>query len=355
MKDRIMNISKSKIYTLSLINMLKLIDLSFLHNKSILITGAYGMIGSCLIDALILWNKNIKNPCTVIALGRNFDLARERFNDYWQLPYFKFVEQNVCNESFEFSLNIDYIIHAASNADPVSISKYPVDTLLSNFIGTNNLLKYGINHKMKRFMFISSGEMYGQSDDKLDGFNENYSGYLDYANPRSCYPAGKRAAEVLCQSYIKEYGIDAVIARPCHIFGPTMTEKDTRAVSEFLKSAVKGKKIVLKSDGMIERSHCYVIDAVLGILTILKYGKCGEAYNIANKEYKMTIREFANKVAIISNCEVEFKVPNNIEKEGYSKVRRAVLNSNKLEKLGWKLDENTNKIYETIEILKELL
>ena len=128
-----MNISKSKIYTLSLINMLKMIDLSFLQNKSILITGAYGMIGSCLIDALILWNKNMKNPCTVIALGRNLDLARERFNDYWQLPYFKFVEKNVCNESFEFSLNIDYIIHAASNADPVSISKYPVDTLLSNF------------------------------------------------------------------------------------------------------------------------------------------------------------------------------------------------------------------------------
>lgn len=347
-----MNLIKNSLYNTELKSVISAMDLSFLENKTILITGAYGMIGSCIVDSLMLWNAEQKNPCTIIAIGRNVTRAKERFKEYFDSKFFKFYCHDICDCMNDIDVKIDYIIHAASNADPLSIIKNPVDTLLTNILGTDNLLKYGVKHDLKRFMYVSSGEMYGQPDIKVNDFVENYSGYIDYSDVRSCYPVGKRAAEVLCQSYIKQFGIDSVIVRPCHIFGPTMTKKDSRAVSEFFRNFVNNEDIVLKSDGMLERSHCYVIDAVKAIFIVLKNGICGEAYNIADKNYQMTIKDFAIRVAEAGKNKINFAVPNNIEARGYSKVKRAVLDANKLEKLGWKTDWDKDKIKETIDILK---
>src|SRR5699024_8541963 len=121
---------------------------------------------------------------------------------------------------------------------------YPVDTLLGNVTGTDHFLEYARTHGTKRFLYVSSGEMYGQpdaSDERLkDGFYESYCGSVDYSDPRSCYPSGKRAAETLCQSYISQYDMEAVIVRPCHCYGPTQTESDTRAVSQFIRMGIAG-------------------------------------------------------------------------------------------------------------------
>ena len=207
---------------------------------------------------------------------------------------------------------------------------------------------------MQRFLFVSSGEMYGQPNANLDDFVEEYCGYVDHTSSRACYPTGKRAAEVLCQSYISQYNIDAVIVRPCHIFGPTMTRRDSRAVSEFLWNAVDGKDIVLKSAGLVERSHCYVVDAAKAILQVLIAGECGKAYNIADRQYEMTIRDFAKKAAHAGGCKVVFENPSDIEVQGYSKVSRAVLDSSRLEALGWKPEhDQLSAIEKTVAILRE--
>ena len=348
-----MNLIKSSIYINTIDNMLTDTDLSILSNKTVLITGASGMIGSCLIDALMRWNLRQELPCKIIALSRNEKTVNERFADYLGNENIKFIFHDINKELTGIDNAVDYIIHAASNADPVNIAKYPVDTLTANIIGTNNLLKFGLKHGMKRFLYISSGEMYGQPNNNNEDFKENYSGYIDCANPRSCYPSGKRAAEVLCQSYISQFNVDIVIARPCHIFGPTMTKNDSRAVSEFFRKSIYEKKIVLKSKGLIERSHCYVIDAVKALLIILKNGSCGEAYNIADPRYQMTIKEFATKVAEISGAELIYDLPNDVEMKGYSYIKRSVLNSEKLEEIGWKsMGNEKNRLEETFNILK---
>lgn len=184
------------------INSLKEIQgLGFLNGKTVLISGATGMFGSCLVDAIMVWNQQQKEPCKVVAVGRNFEKARKRFASYWDNYNFIFMQQDVCKPFENFSETVDFIIHAASNADPVNMAKYPVDTLLANVLGTKNLMEYGIAHGMKRFLFVSSGEVYGQPNENQDDFIESYCGPLDLSNPRSCYPEGKRAAEVLCQSY----------------------------------------------------------------------------------------------------------------------------------------------------------
>ena len=245
------------------------------------------------------------------------------------------------------------MIHGASNADPVNFAKKPVDTLLANVLGTHELLEYGRCCGIKRFLYISSSEMYGQPDDSVSDFAENYCGPINYSSPRSCYPAGKRAAELLCQSYISQYDMDAVIARPCHIFGPTMLQQDSRAVSEFLRNAVLGKDIVLKSAGLTERSHCYVADAAAAILLILLKGSKGEAYNIADPNYQMTIRTFAEAAAKAGNTKVIYESPNNMEAAGYSVVKRTVLDTSKLQNLGWRpRDKEMSKIEMTVRILQ---
>lgn len=337
------------------VNALKKVNCEGLSGKTIVISGATGMIGSCLIDTLMVWNRTQTHPCNIVAISRKMAAAKNRFAYCWDDPCFNYIEQDICSPAVNWPEKVDYVIHAASNADPMSFAKAPVDTLMSNVLGTDLLIKAGMQKGMTRFLYISSGEMYGQPDNEQNDFVESYCGPVDHSVSRACYPTGKRAAEVLCQSYISQYGVDAVIVRPCHIFGPTMTARDSRAVSEFLRNAAAGKNIGMKSAGLVERSHCYVVDAVNAIFRVLLDGECGNAYNIADTAYQMTIREFAFAAAEAGNCEVVFENPSDLETRGYSKVSRSVLSADKLKELGWQgHPSESNAIAETVQILKQI-
>ena len=329
-------------------------DLDFLRGKTVLITGASGMLGSCLVDLLSVWSREQAVPCRIAAVSRNLDAAAKRFRLVWKKDFFSFHAQDVCGELNGLPDSVDYIIHAASNADPVRMAKYPADTLLANVQGTKNLLDYGMSRGMERFLFVSSGEVYGQPDTQLSDFNEDYCGPLDLSGPRSCYPEGKRAAEVLCRSYISQHGVDAVIARPCHLFGPTVTDRDSRAAAEFLRQAAAGRDIVMKSAGLLERSHCYVLDAAAAILLILKAGVRGQAYNIADRQYQMTVRQFAEKAGEAGQCHVLYEQPSELEAAGYSRAKRMVLDASRIAALGWKPENReSGAIRETVNILRQ--
>lgn len=340
-----MRLGENKRYAASLARARSGLDLSPLQGKRVLIAGASGMLGSCVVDLLRGYGQ-----CEVIATGRNAAVAEERFGP--ADGTYSFYRQDVAEPIKESLGSVDYIIHAASNADPVRMASDPVGTLTANVQGTKNLLDYGLSHGMRRFLFVSSGEVYGQPNADMDDFTEDYCGPLDLSSPRSCYPEGKRAAEVLCQSYVSQYGADTVIVRPCHLFGPTMSRRDSRAVAEFLWSAANGRDIVMKSAGLLERSHCYIEDAVRGLLTVLLHGERGRAYNIADRRYQMRICDFAQQAARAGGRQVIFEEPSALERAGYSKVSRAVLDASRLEALGWRPQEE-NAIGETVAILRE--
>ena len=340
-----MRLGENKRYAACLERARSGLDLSPLRGKRVLVAGAAGMLGSCVVDLLRGYGQ-----CEVIAMGRSVSKAGERFGPADDT--YSFYQQDVAEPVSEALGSVDYIIHAASNADPVRMAEDPVGTLTANVQGTKNLLDYGLSHGMRRFLFVSSGEVYGQPNANMDDFTEDYCGPLDLSSPRSCYPEGKRAAEVLCQSYISQLGADAVIVRPCHLFGPTMTRGDSRAVSEFLRSAAESQDIVMKSAGLMERSQCYVTDAAQALLTVLLNGERGRAYNIADRRYQMRICDFARRAAQAGGCQVIFQTPNKLEQAGYSRVSRAVLDASRLESLGWR-PQAEDGIQETVEILRE--
>jgi nucleoside-diphosphate-sugar epimerase len=222
----------------------------------------------------------------------------------------------------------------------------------ANILGLSNLLDFGTKKNIKRVLYVSSGEVYGEGD--KNDFTESYSGYIDYLNSRSCYPASKRAAETLCISYSCQYNTDVVIARPCHIYGPTFTESDNRAFAQFIRNTLAKENVVLKSKGEQYRSYCYVADCVSALLVVLLYGETKNAYNIANKDSNITITELAHYIASVGNRKVVFDIPTNEEQRGYSVISRSVLNAEKLEGLGWQAKYSLSEgIKRTIRILSE--
>lgn len=300
-----------------------------LSGASILVTGATGLIGGCLVETLMM---NPKRDYQVYASGRNEERARLRFKDFSDDAAFHFVKYDVM-QPLESDVSYDYIIHAASNASPNFFAKSPVEVIKSNIDGVANLMDYGIAHGMKRFLYVSSGEVYGEGDGRV--FTEDYSGYVNCATPRACYPSSKRAAETLCVSYAAEYGTDIVIARPCHVYGPYFTEQDNRAYAQFIRNVLRGEDIVMKSTGEQFRSWCYVVDCVSALLHILLKGECGWAYNIADDESNISIRELAEMIADIGDRKVIVDAPDADEKKGFNVVTKSVFSTEKLESLRW--------------------
>lgn len=320
-----------------------------LKNKSILITGANGLIASCIIDILNWLNVNRNYNIEIKALVRNKAHLLEKFKEY---NNFEVIEQDVVDE-IKYNKNIDYIIHAASNSHPKSFSEDPVGTMLGNFIGMKNILDFAVNNNCKRVEYISSGEIYGQAIENINAFDENYSGKIDSTSARSCYPISKLASETLCVSYSQQYKVETVISRPCHCYGPTQTENDSRVSAQFINNILNNKDIIMKSDGLQVRSYCYVVDCAIAILTVLIKGESGNAYNIANSNSILSIKEMAETIAKKYNKKVIFELPSDTEKRGYNPVTKSVLDVNKIEKIGWNPCWNfEDGITETIEIMK---
>ena len=236
----------------------------------VLITGASGLIGSCLADVL-----SETGGWKITVLGRSEEKLRQRFHGREERLHF--LAQDIrCPIQGEY----DYIIHAASNADPRSYALYPAETMLTNVYGAENVLHYARNHPGTRALLLSTFEVYGLSE--VPVLREGDYGLSDFNQDRSCYPESKRAAEVLARCYGQEYGVDFVIARLSSIYGPTMLRDDNKAHAQFIRKALEGENIVLKSRGEQRRTYTCVFDAVRGLLKVLLCGQSGEAYNVVN-------------------------------------------------------------------------
>ena len=314
-----------------------------LRGKTILITGGTGLIGSFLIDVLAAADIG----CKVLLFGRSEEKARTRFAEYWDAGLIEFVKWDAAGGIVEplntrnkrkdgESGSIDYVLHLASNTHPVAYATDPIGTITTNVITLNNLLALAAERNAKRFLFASSNEIYGENRGDVELFDEKYCGYIDCNTLRAGYSESKRCGEALCQAYIRQKGLDCVIARLTRTYGPTMLPTDTKAISQFFKNALQGEDIVLKSEGKQYYSYQYVADSVSGLLTVLLKGACGEAYNIADESGDITLRDLAALIAAQVGRKVVLDLPDAVEAAGFSKATKARLDGNKLRMLGWR-------------------
>lgn len=326
-----------------------IVNLDLLKNKSILITGATGLIGSFIVDVIYRINKNSKFNIKVYALGRSLKKLRERFYYAINDANFIFIEQDVTHKFKLTNTKIDYCIHAASNAYPSVMYSDPVGTIMANLQGTYYLLEYLRQNNGTRFLMVSSGEVYGKCDENIEKFTEDITGLVDVLKVRSCYPLSKRSAENLCISYYEQYGLETVIVRPCHTYGPNNTQSDNRANVQFVNDALSGADIVLKSKGLQLRSYAYIADVCSGLLTVLINGRLGEAYNLSNNNSIITISGFASIVAKKAGVNLKYE----LNDDQPSPFDKAVLDCTKLQGLGWNGKYDIEKgIEHTLEIVR---
>lgn len=308
-----------------------------LQGKSILITGATGMVCSSVVD-IILWLNNYFNANIQLLLaGRSKNKIMDRFKGVLKESDYIFIDYDATKVQELNYIKTDYIIHGASNSNPAIYAKEPVETLMGNIIGLQTVLDVAKNNRGSRLLYISSSEVYGnRMDESNEPYKEEDYGYVDILNPRACYPNGKRTAETLCICYGQEYSVDTVIARLGHIYGPSITKADTRASAAFTRNVSSGNDIVMKSSGAQLRSYCYTLDCASAILAVLLNGKSGEAYNISNKESIASVREIAEELAITGGVNVVFENPTDAEQKSYNLMNNSALNAEKLEGLGWR-------------------
>lgn len=345
-----MNLRCSQLYIDDLHRVLDKEKLKFLENKKILITGGTGLIGSAVVDLCLEANVYLKSNITIYLAVRNKEKIKERFGEGSGL----IVIDYDALKPFKFSEKVDYILHCASNANPTLYIKHAVETMQINFQGLNSILEYAVKCRNCRVVYVSSSEIYGKKT--IDGpFAETDYGYIDLLTERSSYSNSKRACETLCKAYCSEYGVDTVIVRPGHVYGPSATETDERVSSSFAYKAAKGEALNLKSSGLQLRSYMYSIDCALAILKVMEAGKTAEAYNICNSEV-ISLKDMALRMANAGNVNIHYKKPEKEEIIAFNPMNNSSLNGIKLKKLGYVSYFSVSEgLDHTVKILKMLM
>lgn len=340
-----MNLQESKTYKNDLQRAEKSINLKSLANKTIFITGGLGLIGSAIIDVLLVYGQTGR----IYVGARNYNQFKKRFGGFNNVSY---VSYNAL-EKLQLDKKVDYIIHGAGVASPELYSLNPVETMLSNFEGIHSLLEYAKNQNVERVLYISSSEVYGKKNIQ-ESFSESTYGEINIDNIRSSYAIAKRASEMLCRAYYKEFGINVVIARPGHIYGPSAKKNDKRISSEFAFQAAMGKNLIMKSSGLQKRSYCYSIDCAIQILTVLINGENNQAYNIGHDEV-ITIRKMAEILAKAGNTRLLTMKASEEDKKSFNPMNNCSLDNSKVKALGYKDTFTVEEgLIHTVEILREV-
>lgn len=338
-KNKIVNKDLSNIFETDFINW------DEFRNKTILITGATGGIGSMLVRSFLFANEQSNLNIKVIGLVRDPKRAKIFFDYLSKNKNFKLVKNDI-TEKIKYNGKVDYIVHCANNTSSRSFVEKPVETIEVAFCGTKNILEFAEIKKVKSIVFLSSMEVYGFIEGSEKTQNEDDLGYLELLNVRNSYPIGKRAAETLCHSFFKEKNVPVKIARLAQTFGANIDYNDSRVYAQFARSIVEKKDVVLKTTGNSIRSYCYITDVITGIILLLQKGENGEAYNIANEEATSSIRVIAE---MLVNKYPNSKLVFNINDTGiFPQETVWALKANKIKALGWKPCISKEKMYDRI-------
>lgn len=314
----------------------------YFNNKTILITGSKGLVGTTLVKWLLLQNQMKGTNTKVIGSTRNPDAIPDYIEPIDNIVYCEY------GKELDIEEKVDYIIHAASPTGNQYHMQHPVETFRTNVDGMEKMLELARRNENSTLLYISSEEVYGLPADDSPAMTEDMVGAIDSLNLRNCYPLGKKASEFLCHASAKEYGMDIKIIRPTVIHGLFQRYEETRVVNELLRCIIENKDLVMKSDGLTKKCMMYSLDAASAIFTVLLKGKSGEAYNASNPETFFTVKDLANYLFGKFNPSIKVIFAQNEAKisDGFLPHRTLVQDCTKLMNLGWEPKASLDHIYE---------
>ena len=313
----------------------------YLKDKTVLITGSKGIIGSGLIRWILLENQKQGNNTHIIASSRNPEKIPPFIEEGDNISFCKFGEEG------EISEKIDYIIHTAAPTSNKVFKEQPVESLLTILDGAETVLDLAKRQENCSLIYLSSEEAYG-TPNATEPVSESFVGAIDSLNVRNCYPLGKKASELLCKAYYEEYGLDVKIIRPTVILGLYQPYDSVKVEAEILRCIMENKDLFMKSNGMTKKCVIYTMDALSAVLTVLFKGQAGEAYNATNPETYETVKDRAYKAfaKFNPNVTIEFAEQDVSMASGYLPQRALQEDITKIRKLGWKPLANMDDIYE---------
>lgn len=318
-----------------------------LDGKTVLVTGATGLIGSNLCNELL------KNPgIKVVALSRSREKLERVFGKYRLNTNFSYHAQDICS-SLDLSERIDCIFHAAGFTGGTAISDRPVDIILSNFDGLKNCLNFLIQQEETsgvkgRILVFSSATVYTNDTGKDRKVTEDDTeSFTKISTQNAPYTESKRMCEVLAAAYRKQYGIDSVIARIGYVYG-YCPEPPSTAFYNFMKTALQGEDIYIKNPVTARRDNIYIDDVIAGLLAVIACGQSGEAYNISSAgekgnfaaidEMSMILTEIINQKGLLGK---KAKVSTSASVK--ARESGLILANDKLKGLGWELRYNLDE------------
>jgi len=307
-------------------------------NKTVLISGGAGLLQSYLAQSLLHANRLHNLKLKVICMSRSSESLHKRLGYWLKDLSLKIIIHDVTRPIPIEIMPSDFVIHAASQASPKFYAIDPVGTLLTNTIGTQHLLEYAVRSKAERFMFFSSGEIYGAPLNPTEPITETSYGYLDPMNVRSCYAESKRIGETMSIAWGKQYGLDTVVVRPFHTYGPGMALDDGRVFADFVADVVAKRDIVIRGDGSEKRCFCYLADATVGFFSVLLNGANSEAYNVANPLCEISMKNLAKLIAdLFPEHNIKIRFEDSGTKKNYlkSSILKSLPSIEKIKKIGW--------------------
>lgn len=312
------------------------IDWNMLNHKTVLVTGATGMLAKYVTFVMMFLNQKCNYNIKVYILVRNAEKAHDCFGNLIDNNTLTLINQDVC-DNINIDYNIDYIVHAAGSCSAYSIKHDPIGIIEANSTGVKNVLELARNKNVKNVLYLSTREVYGKVSDDIQMIKESDMGVLDPLDSRSCYPESKRIGEQLFKAYHDTYGIRYNVVRMAHVYGPGMAlSNDGRVMADFMNDVISGKDIVMKSTGDAVRAFCYISDAIRAVFLVLLQGNTDEAYNVSNEEEPERIRDVASQLVELDNKGLKVVYEINSDQSGYCKYARTGLDTNKIKSLGWK-------------------
>ena len=316
-----------------------------LEGKTVLVTGATGLIGRTLICALLHYNRRFRAGIKVAALVRDLDKAKAAFGKEPAGQEDLFFVQGTIEELPPIPFPVHYIVHGASPTASAYFARHPVETAMTNVVGTRNMLELAKEKGVSGFVYLSSMEVYGSPQTDAPIYEE-YPTAVDPMSARSSYPQAKLMCENLCAGYCGEFGVPAKVVRLAQTMGPGVLIDDSRVFAQFGRAVMRGEDIILQTSGSSKRTYLYSVDAASAILTVLTRGESGQAYNAANPETYCSILEMAHSVSNLADPPVQVRVCLDEKAASvYSPVHCYNLRSDKLWALGWRPTASLLEMY----------